>query len=58
MPWSGVGVSQEVEHVSSLSLDMKLIGVNGTANVAADPTVNATAAIDVKNFIGLSLPCW
>jgi hypothetical protein len=36
---------------------MKLIGVNGTANVAADPTVNATAAIDVKNFIGLSLPC-
>ncbi|EAW31905.1 hypothetical protein GP2143_05625 [marine gamma proteobacterium HTCC2143] len=36
---------------------MKLIGSSGAANVAADPTVNATAAIDVKNFIGLSFPC-
>jgi hypothetical protein len=36
---------------------MKLIGVNGTANAAAEPIVNATAAIDVKNFIGLPLNC-
>ena len=61
MPGSGVGVSQEVEveHVSSLVLDMNSIGASvGTANAAAEPIVNATAAIDVKYFIGHPLPYW